>query len=246
MILQGKNAIITGTSRGIGKNIVEVFAKEGANIWACSRKKTIDNDNHLKSISDKYGVVVNPLYFDMMNAAEMKDAIKSISKDNKNIDILVNNAGVTFNSLFQMTTIDQWRSNFEINLFSVVNMIQYVYKIMLRNKKGSIVNIASTAGIDGNEGRSVYGCTKASIICLTKTISKEFSSNGIRVNAIAPGIIQTDMLNSMKENIIQEVIIKSCMKRIGCPCEISNVAAFLASDMSSYITGQVIRVDGGL
>jgi len=246
MILKDKTAIITGTSRGIGKSMVEVFAKEGANVWACYRRKDEKLERYFLELSEKYAVRIKPLIFDMENLVEMKEAIKNISVDKDwKVDVLVNNAGITLNSLFQMTTIEQWKKCFNVNVFAVVNLIQMVSKLMIKNKKGSIVNISSVAGIDGNSGRAAYGCSKASIICLTKVLSKEFANFGIRVNAIAPGLIQTEMLESMKKDFIEETLKQTCLKRVGDPNEISNMAVFLASELSSYVTGQTIRVDGG-
>lgn len=245
-LLKGKNAIITGTARGIGNKILEVFASNGANVWACARQQTQEFEDYTKSLSEKHGVTITPLYFELTDLDQMKSAIKSIMSEKKAVDILVNNAGITYNSLFQMSTIEQIRNTLEVNFVAPFLFTQYVVKLMLRNGSGSIVNIASTAAQDGNAGRSVYGASKAAVICATASLSEELAGKGIRANCIAPGITQTDMLSSMTDEIIQETVQNTDMKRLGETKDIANAVLFLASDLSSYITGQVLRVDGCL
>jgi 3-oxoacyl-[acyl-carrier protein] reductase len=247
MLLGAKNAVITGSNRGIGKTMVEVFAENGANIWACSRAPRPEFEEFTVELARKTGVRVTPLYFDMTDQEGMKRAVKDIMAEKVPVDILVNNAGVTFNSLFQMTTLDKMREVFDINYFSVAALTQYMVKLMMRHKSGSIVNISSTAALDGNPGRSTYGASKAALLCLTKSLARELAESGIRVNAIAPGITDTDMVGaSMSEAVIRDTIAHTKLSRIGKPSEIATAALFLASDLSSYVTGQVLRVDGGL
>lgn len=246
LLLTGKNAIITGCAQGIGKAILETFAAHGASVWACARKSSDEFEKMASELSAKYSVVIEPVYFDLNDHDQLKTAIKSISSSKKSVDILVNNAGITYNALFLMSSMTQMKEVFEINYFSPFLLSQYVAKIMLRQKKGSIINISSSAGIDGNAGRSVYGSSKAAMICTTKAMASELGEFGVRVNSIAPGMTQTSMLSSMSDKVIQETLLQSDMKRLGNPEEIANAALFLASDMSSYVTGQVMRVDGGI
>lgn len=247
MLLAGKNAVVTGCARGIGKSILEVFAKNRANIWACCRKQTDEFERYINQLAGDCGVVITPVYFDLMDNEQIKSAIKQIMASKQKVDVLVNNAGVTHNSLFQMTTMDKMREVFEINYFSQMLFTQYIVKMMVKNKSGSIINISSSAALDGNAGKATYGASKAAIICTTKAISAELAEYNIRANAIAPGLTQTDMVaNSMTKEVIQDTLLQVSMKRMGQPSEIANAVLFLASDMSSYITGQVIRVDGGL
>ncbi len=246
MLLENKNAIITGCNRGIGRAILTTFAENGANIWACVRQPSDEFETYLKTLSEKYQVEIFPIYFDLQNNDQMKAAIKIIMNSKKTVDVLVNNAGVTYNALFQMSTLDKMKEVFDINFFSQLLFAQFVVKLMLRHKKGSIINIASTAGIDGNAGRSIYGASKAAIICATKAMAAELGENNIRVNAVAPGITQTDMLSSMTPKVIQETVAQTHLKRPGQPWDIARACLFLASDLSSYVTGQVLRVDGGL
>lgn len=245
-LLEGKNAIVTGCARGIGNSIVEILAENGANIWACARKQTEEFEAKLLILSSKNHVEIKPVYFDLTDKDQMKIAIKSIKSEKKNVDILVNNAGITYNALFQMSTIDKINEVFDVNFISPFLFTQYVVKLMLKNKSGSIINISSSAALDGNSGRAVYGASKAALLCATKSLAAELGDQGIRANIIAPGITKTDMLSSMTEKVINETVMNTDMKRVGEPLDIANTVLFLASDLSSYITGQVLRVDGGM
>lgn len=245
-LLQGKNVLITGCSRGIGRSILETFASHGASGWACARKPDDEFEDMVQRLSETYQVHFRPVYFDMGDHDQIKRGVKEISSSKQCIDILVNNAGITYNTLFLMSSMSKAREVFEVNFFSPFLLSQYIAKIMIRQKKGSIINISSSAGIEGNAGRSVYGASKAAVICATKAMAAELGDAGIRVNSIAPGMTRTSMLSSMSEKVIEETLLLSAMKRLGEPQDIANAALFLASDLSSYVTGQVIRVDGGL
>lgn len=246
-MLKGKNAIITGCAKGIGKETLTLFAENGANIWACVRKPTEEFSNYIIELQNQYGVNIMPIYFDFANENEIKEAIKEIRKSKQSVDILVNNAGVTYNALFQMTTMEKLKEVFEINFFKQFLFTQYVVKMMVRQKSGSIINISSSAAIDGNSGRSAYGASKAAVICTTKAMAEELAEYNIRVNAIAPGITQTDMVAaSMTDQVIEETVNQTKLGRIGKPTEIASGCLFLASHLSSYVTGQVLRIDGGL
>jgi 3-oxoacyl-[acyl-carrier protein] reductase len=245
-ILVGKNALITGTSRGMGLEMVKLFAMHGANIWAHSRNENLELENFFSELSNTYKVRITPLYFDLADNESIKSGVKQLISTRESIDILVNNAGITYNALFQMSTLQKIEEVMKINFVAPFILTQYVVKLMQRNKKGTIINISSSAAIDANSGRSVYGASKAALICATKSLSKEVGTYGIRANVICPGITETDMISSMSEEVIRETVQETHMKRIGRPIDIANVALFLASDRSSYITGQIIRVDGGM
>lgn len=243
-MLEGKNAIVTGCARGIGYKIVETFAANGANVWACARKQTEEFDKYTVDLSQKYGVKITPLYFELTDKEQMKAVVKQIMSEKTPVNILVNNAGITYNALYQMSTIDQIHQTLEVNFIAPYLFSQYIVKLMLKNKSGSIINIASSAGLDGNSGRSIYGASKAAVICATKALAEELGDKGIRANSVAPGITQTDMLSSMTEEVINETVTRTDMKRLGKTEDVANTVLFLASDLSSYITGQVLRVDG--
>jgi 3-oxoacyl-[acyl-carrier protein] reductase len=247
MLLKNKNAVITGCAKGIGKSILSVFAENGANLWACVRKPDEEFEKYIRTLSSEYNVKITPIYFDLADREQIKTGMKTIMSSKENVDILVNNAGVTYNALFQMTSMDKMIEIFNINYFSQMLITQYIAKIMVKQRRGSIINISSTAALDGNPGRSVYGASKAALLSSTKTISKELAEFNIRANTIAPGITETDMVAaSMNFDVIQKTIEQTKLKRIGQPSEIAKATLFLASDLSSFITGQVIRVDGGL
>lgn len=246
MLLSGKTAVLTGCNRGIGRAILEVFAKNGANIWACVRKPDNKFTDEINVLAEVTGVTVSPVYFDLTDVEQIKAGIKTIVSAKRSVDILVNNAGIIYAALFQLTSIDKMKEIFDVNFFSQIMFTQNISRIMMRQKKGSIINISSCTAVDGDKGFAAYSTSKAAVICATKVMAKELASYGIRVNAIAPGLTKTDMISSVPENDLINTLQRTCMKRTGVPEEIANVALFLASDLSSYMTRQVLRVDGGM
>lgn len=244
-ILIGKNAIITGANRGIGNAIVQKFAEQGCNIWACARKPNKTFEDEMNNLENEYSVNITPIYFDLGSSEEIKNGFKAIYADKKPIDILINAAGIVNTDIFQMTSIDNVRTVFEINFFSVLQLTQLCLKVMCRQKKGNIVNIASIAGLDSNPTNCTYGSSKAALISFTKTLASEISSYGIRVNAVAPGPTKTDMIQTVYEKVGDAILTRSAMGRLANPEEVANVVLFLATEQSSFVNGQVIRIDGG-
>ncbi len=244
--LDGKNIIVTGTARGMGKQMVKLFAENGANVFAHARTETEEHKQFCEEIEKENGVQVIPVYFDMRDAEAMKNAVMAIRVTKLSIDGLVNNAGITYNSLFQMTNMDELRKQMEVNFFAPFLFTQYISKLMVRNKKGSIVSISSSAALDGNSGKSAYGASKAALLTMTTCISEELAASGIRANVICPGVTATEMLSTMPEYIIDIQKDATFLKKVGETTDIANVAMYLLSDYSRYVTGQVIRVDGGV
>ena len=247
MLLKDKTVVLTGCNRGIGKAILEVFAKNGASIWACVRQLDDEFLDFIKAVEEKYEVLIKPVPFDLADERQVKAGIKTIKSAKQPVDILVNNAGVIFTALFQMTSVDKMKEVFEINYFSQLLLTQSITKLMARQKSGSVINISSSSAIEGNEGRIAYASSKAAIIASTKVMAKELAMYNIRVNAIAPGLTETDMMQgSTSKEALEYTLQRICMRRIGKPEEIANVALFLSSELSTYMTGQVLRVDGGM
>ena len=245
MLLKNKTAVITGCARGIGKEILKTFAENGANIFACVRKETEEFSERIKILSDKNGVEIIPLYFDLRDEAAMKSAVMQIRKTKKKIDILVNNAGITSpeSRLFQMTTMASIREIFEVNFFAQIQFTQYILKFM--QSGGSIINMSSVSALDGISGQSAYGASKAALAGFTLSLSQELGKQNIRVNALAPGFTDTDMGNDSADDYIKNILQNSTFGRMGKVEEIANTALFLASDLSTFITGEIIRADGG-
>ena len=247
MLISNKCAIITGCNRGIGKAILQRFSDNGSEIFACVRKITPEFSNYCNLLQDKNNREIIPLEFDLNNKDQIKEALVSINNSKKNIDILVNNAGSLNTSIFQMTSETNLKNIFQTNFFSQITFTQSILKIMLKKDCGSIIFISSTSALDADAGRGAYVATKSSIDSIAKVLSKEVGGKNIRVNVIAPGLIDTDMLkNNTKQSIIENRLLNTCLNRLGDTDEIAKVALFLSSDLSSYITGQTIRVDGGM
>ncbi len=247
MLLKNKTVVLTGCNRGIGKAILGVFAKNGASIWACVRQLDDDFIDFTKGVEDDHEVNITPVPFDLADEGQVKEGINTIRSAKQPVDILVNNAGVIFTALFQMTSVAKMKEVFEINYFSQMLLTQSITKIMTRQKSGNIINISSSAAIEGNEGRTAYAASKAAVIASTKVMSKELAMYNIRVNAIAPGLTGTDMMHgSTPKAALDYTLQRINMRRIGTPEEIANVALFLSSELSTYMTGQVLRVDGGM
>lgn len=248
MLLEGKVAIVTGSNRGIGKAIVEKLALEGANVFACARTQTNSFEGFIKELSKKTGVQITPVYFDMNNIEAMLDAIKQIKSFKMKIDVLVNNMGIAGDTLFQMTKKENAQSMMDTNFFCTFEFTQYIVKLMDRKATTSIINITSVAAQESFPGMISYAASKAALESMTRTLSKELGNQKIRVNAIAPGFTATEMIkNSVtNEQFLENIIQSTSLKRLAEPEEIANTVLFLASDLSSYVTGQIIRVDGGL
>lgn len=246
-MLSGKNVVITGALQGIGKATLEYFAQNRANVWACALKPSVEFEEFCKELETKNAVWIKPIYFDLTNSDEIKAAVKSIQSTKQPIDALINIAGMAKDAIFHMVSMDTMKLVFEVNYFSQILFSQYITKLMLRNPNpSSVVFVSSISAIDGNAGQLAYGSSKAALIGAMKTMSKELASKGIRVNAIAPGVINTDMNKVVPQEIIDEKIKTMDIKRMGEASEIASVLAFLASDLSKHITGQVIRIDGGI
>lgn len=246
MLLKGKNAVITGCNRGIGKAILEDYAKNGANVYAVVRCENVAFSEFCVELEEKYQVKITPVYMDLSQEEQVKNGAKQILVDKNPIDIIVNNAGVALPlRMMAMTKMETVKDVFQVNLFSQLLLTQILSKNMFRNKKGSIVFLSSSAAYDGGANIE-YSASKAAVIGAVKRLAVEYGVYGIRVNAIAPGLTDTDMGNGMSKEDEAIALSMNIMKRKGKPEEIADAAVFLGSDMSSFVTAQVLRVDGGL
>ena len=244
-LLEGKVAVVTGAARGIGKAIALKFAQEGANI-AFTDLVIDENGLATQAEIEALGVKAKGYASNAANFEETHNVVAEIVKDFGRIDILVNNAGITKDGLMMRMSEGQWDAVLNVNLKSAFNFIHACTPVMMKQRAGSIINMASVVGVHGNAGQSNYAASKAGLIALAKSIGQEVGSRGIRANAIAPGFIDTAMTQALPDNIRAEWIKKIPLRRGGTVEDIANVATFLASDMSSYVTGQVIQVDGGM
>ncbi len=243
--LEGKNVLLTGARRGIGHVILELFASNGANIWACARTPDDDFEKDIKALAEKNGVWIEPVYFDLSDEESVKTGIQQIIKEKKPVDVLINNAGVAFGALSTMTPITKLKEVFQINYFAQIQIMQLVLRVMMKQKSGTIINMASIGGIETAPGYLAYGSSKSALIYATKSISHEVGQYGIRVNAIAPGLVETEMGDFKSQDEIDKILDRSSLHRKARPEEIADCALFLASNQSSFITGQVLIADGG-
>jgi 3-oxoacyl-[acyl-carrier protein] reductase len=244
-LLQGKVALITGAARGIGKAIAIKFAEEGAQIAFTD----LNYDDNMKATEAELNALGVKAKGYASNAASFEDSeklIENVANDFEKIDILVNNAGITRDNLLMRMQEQDWDIVMTVNLKSVFNLTKAVQRVMMKQRYGSIINMSSVVGVEGNAGQSNYSASKAGMIGFTKSIAQELGSRNIRCNAIAPGFIETEMTHQLKEDVREAWIKTIPLRRSGKPEDVADVAAYLASDMSSYVTGQVINVCGGM
>ena len=244
-LLEGKTAIITGGSRGIGKGIAQVFAKHGANV-AFTYSSSVEAANELEKELSSYGVKTKGYQSNAANFEQSQELAKAVHSEFGSIDVLINNAGITKDNLLMRISEEDFDKVIEVNLKSVFNMTKAVQRIMLKQRQGSIINMSSVVGVKGNAGQTNYAASKAGILGFTKSVALEIGSRSIRCNAIAPGFIETEMTAKLDEEVVKGWRNAIPLKRGGTPEDVANACLFLASDMSTYVTGQVLNVDGGM
>ncbi len=244
-LLEGKTAIVTGAARGIGKSIAVAFAKEGANV-AITDLRLDDNALEVEKMIAGLGVKCKAYASDASNFTDTEKVVEQIVTDFGTVDILVNNAGITMDALLLRMSEQQWDTVINVNLKSVFNFTKAVQRIMIKKLGGSIINMSSVVGVGGNAGQANYSASKAGMIGFTKSIAMELGSRNVRCNAIAPGFIITEMTNKLPEDVKKLWEEKIPLRRGGTPEEVAKVALFLASDLSSYVSGQVLGVCGGM
>ena len=244
-MLRGKTAIITGASRGIGKEVATLFAKNGADLILISRNEERLSILH-KELTETYDVDVKYYALDIADSDKLKNVFTEIKRDKKPIDIVVNNAGIMEDAVLQMVKPELIQKTYATNVFALIDVSKRASKLMLRNKRGSIINLTSIVGVEGNLGQSIYSSSKAAVIGFTKSLSKELASFNIRVNGVAPGFIDTDMTRGMEPKFYDKNLASISMGRLGNTTDVAKVILFLASDLAEYVTGQIIGVDGGM
>ena len=242
-LLTDKVCLITGASRGIGRETACRFAEEGAILYITDYVED-SLTSLIEELKEKNNTDITPLYFDVTDENAAKQAIMTVKKNHGRLDVLVNNAGIMRDNVIGMIGQKLVHDVFDINVFSVINMIQLANKLMSRQKSGSIINISSIVGLEGAAGQLVYSASKGAVAALTKAAAKELAPNGIRVNAVAPGLINTGLLQAIGDEKIAENLKNIKMGRLGEPIDVANVLVFLASDLSGYVTGEIIGVDG--
>lgn len=242
-----KNAIVTGARTGIGRAVVEKFAHEGVNVWAIVHREDEEFVQSMQTLSNDCKVWIKPVYIDLSNEAEIAAGIKSILQEKLPIHILVNAAGVLSpKRLITMTSMADVRKLMDVNFYAPIQISQLIGRVMMRQKVGSIINISSMSAWGDDEAQMEYACSKAALNIATKKMAKELGAYGIRVNAVAPGLIQTKMLEAQDEQTVEVLKSTTSVKRLGTPAEVADLVAYLASDNSQYVTGQTIRIDGGI
>lgn len=242
-----KNIVVTGCLQGIGRETLRALAENGANVFACAYKQTKEFEQYCNELAMNNSVSVWPVYFDMMDNNSIKEAAKTIQSQKVEIHGLVNIAGINKDAFFNMVTYQDMLDTFQVNFFSQIIFSQYIVKLMQRKKTaGSIAFTSSITAFDGNEAQLSYGASKAALVGAVKTMALELGKTGIRVNAIAPGVIKTPMTESLDEGVIDKKVKTMDIPRMGEAKEVADLFMYLMSDLSSHISGQTIRVDGGI
>ena len=244
-MLKNKKALVTGSSRGIGRKIVEAFLSEGAEVWGMCTKES-SGKAELEALAQQNGTAFHEFYADAGNADALTAAVKDALSQAGGFDVLVNNAGITRDTLSFRMKKEDWDSVLAVNLTAAFLVCQIVSNDMIRKRSGSIINMTSIVGLHGGAGQVNYAASKGGLVAFSKSLAKETGSRGVRVNCIAPGCIDTDMTRAVKEDVRAAWVEQIPLKRAGQPEDIANAALFLASDLSTYITGKVLGVDGGM
>ena len=242
MRLENKKVLITGALRGIGKTIADLFIAEGAEVWGLDYKTPDDLSSRIEEAKGKLHWVV----VDLQELGTIDEKLEAVVKSSGGFDVLVNNAGITRDNLSFRMSLDEWQKVLDVNLSAAFFVARSVARDMIRKRSGSVINMASVVGVHGNGGQANYSASKAGLIGVTKSLAQETAVRGVRVNAVAPGYIATDMTSNLPDGVKEAFLEKIPLKRMGTPQDVANAVLFLASDESSYITGQVLPVDGGM
>lgn len=249
MLSSSSNAVVTGARSGIGLAILDKFASKGINVWAVIHRHDEGFLSHIEQLQREYKVWIKPLFMELSDPDSIKAGVKAIFQEKRPVDILVNAAGIAGeNRLFQMTPQEDIKRVFDINFHAPVLLTQLLSRVMVRQRSGCVINIASIAGLDGNVqiAQMEYAASKAALISATQKMAFELGTNGVRVNAIAPGVIDTKMIDTMSQSIKQDAVSRTALGRLGKADEIAEICYFLTLKEASFITGQTIRVDGGM
>lgn len=246
-MLSGKTIVVTGCLQGIGKETLKKFAENGANVFACALRPDGEFETFCNELAENNNIKVIPVCFDMMDNNSIKEAAKIIQKEKMDIHGLVNIAGMNRDAFFNMVTYQDMVDTFQVNFFSQIIFTQYIVKLMQRKQiQGSIAFTSSVTAFDGNEGQTTYGASKAALIGAMKSMALELGKSGIRVNAIAPGVIKTPMTEKLAQSVIDKKVQTMNIPRLGDASEVADAFMYLMSDLSTHVSGQVIRVDGGI
>lgn len=240
-----KTIIITGANRGIGRAAVKAFAEKGYDVWACARTPGEAFERDIAAEALRTGAAITPVYFDLLNEAEIQSGVKEILREKRDVDVLLNCAGIPYGGLFTMTSMDTLREVYQVNVFAQVQMMQLVARRMMRQKRGCIINLCSAGGIEANPGYLAYGSSKAALIWITRCAAKELGRYNVRVNGIAPGLIDTDMGGYKPDSEREKMLERTSLGRLGKPEEIAAAALYLASEEAAFMTGQIMVLDGG-